>query len=71
MANKTKYRFLQIRDPLAIELASERAKKEHRSLANAGAITIIEALGGDCSNSIRQSQGFRSEIINKGVIGKE
>jgi hypothetical protein len=34
-----------MRDPMAVRLAKDRAQKEHRTFANAAAVTIIEALG--------------------------
>jgi len=42
---------VMIRDTRAIKLAKRRAKEEHRSIANAAAVSIIEALDGKSSKT--------------------
>ncbi len=39
-----------LRDPKAARLVRERAEKEHRSAANAAAVSIIEYLGIESNN---------------------
>jgi len=45
MAYKKRAKKVTINDAEAIALVNQRAIREHRSCAKAGALTIIEALG--------------------------
>jgi len=53
-----------ITKPEAIKLLADRAEAEGRSLANAGARTVIEALGG-CPNQSSQDTSAKLKIQRK------
>jgi hypothetical protein len=51
MAYKKRAKKVTINDSEAIRLVNERAVREHRSCAKAGALTIIETLGDKKENT--------------------
>ena len=59
---KLEIKSINIRNPEAIKLIRQRAKAEVRSLANAGAKTIIEALG---NNKILKDESNTEEYQNQ------
>jgi len=52
---------VRVFDRQAVELINERAAREHRSAANAAAITVIEALG----NKRNHEPKFLNNIVVK------
>ena len=57
MENNDTARPIFLTNARAIKLIQQRAKAENRSLANAAAHTIIEALGGPTTNTTDNNSG--------------
>ena len=66
---KTKFKPVLIQDQEALAIVYERAGREHRTCANAAAVTIIESHRQNTANGGRlqgkKNRNFLDEVVDK------